>query len=234
MKSVMRRAAKSAFGGCIHSRYAAVLVCLLATGATFIAGCGSGRVTIKGYDATALNDKRVFLILPAQGGIELANPADFANSRGIAEMGAAGRVEAEFRTNLAPALDALLDSNTVLEYGSQTVGAVVPMDPAADMPATPGGTWDWNKVHNAAKQGNIDYMVVLNTVRVENDAPKDGAARGKESVSLSFSLVDPVKDTVMTQNMVHVELKDPRKPIDTYKRLAEEMAKKLPFFVVKQ
>ncbi len=208
----------------------------LLIGTAFLVGCGSGKVAVEGYDQAALNDKRVFLLLPAEGEIVLANPDVYALSRGIGEAGAPGRIATEFRTDLATALDARLDSNTVLEYGQQSVGAVVPLNPSVDMPGgatATTGSWDWDKIKNAARQGGIDYLVVVHSVRVENEAPKEGASRGKETVTVNFSLLDPEERKVMTGSEVRVELKDPRKPADTYTKLAEAMARKLPFYATK-
>lgn len=205
---------------------------LLLLGTALLIGCGSGKTSVEGYDNAVLNDKRIFLLLPSEGDITLVNPAAFAQSRGIGEAGASGRIATEFRTDLATALNTRLDSNTILEYGQQTVGAVVPLNPSVDLPqAATGSTssWNWDKVRDAARQGNIDYLIVLHSVRVENEMPKEGASRGKETVVANFSLLDPEKKTLMTGSEVRVEIKDPRKPADTYTRLAEAMAKKLPF-----
>lgn len=206
----------------------------LMLGTALLVGCGSGKISVAGYDNAALNDKRVFLLLPAEGQIVLANADVFAQSRGIGLAGAPGRVATEFRTDLAPALDGRLDSNTVLEYRQQTVGAVVPLDPAVDLPqGATSGSWDWDKLRDAARQGNIDYLLVMHSVRVENKVPKEDATRGEETVVATFSLLDPEQKKKMTTNEVRVTVKDPRKPADTYTQLAAAMAKKLPFHTAK-
>lgn len=205
----------------------------LLLGTALLVGCGSGKTAVEGYDQGVLNGKRIFLLLPAEGGIVLTNPAAFAQSRGIGEGGASGRISTEFRTDLAPALNTRLDSNTILEYSQQTVGAVVPLNPSSDMPRATAGSdsWDWDKLRDAARQGNIDYLIVFHSIRVENEMPKEGAARGKETVTANFSLLDPEKKKLMSESEVRVEIKDPRKPADTFTRLSEAMAKKMPFHV---
>lgn len=195
-----------------------------------LAGCGSGRKAVEGYEEAALHDKRVFLLLPAEGQVALANPGAFAYSRGIGEAGAPGRIATELRTELPAAMDAYYTSNTFLDYGSQTVGAVVPLNPTTDLPRGASATWNWDKVREAAKQGNIDYLLVIHSVRVENELPDEGDARGKETVTTTFSLIDPAEQKVMTSDEVRVQIKDPRKPADTYTRTAEAMSKKLPFY----
>lgn len=222
----MKRGQMGALAGAALS--AVVAVVMIGT----LAGCGSGRISVDGYTDADLNQKRVFVLLPKSDKIMLANPAAFAASRGVAEMTASERIGRELQSDFQVALDGRLDSNTVLEYGSQSVGATIPMDPAADFPAGAEARWDWSKAKQAAKQGNIDYLLVLHSVRVENEMPTGGEKpRGKEKITATFSLIDPLNEKLMTGATVDAEIDDPRRPVDTYVKLSKSMAKKLPFHI---
>lgn len=202
--------------------------------AVLVTGCGSGRISIDGYDDSVLSHKRVFLLLPSQNDLNIVDADAFAYSRGIAELAAPERLMGELKANLSPSLDALLDSNTVLEYSSQTVGATVPLLPKNDFKSDNPSSWNWDKIRQAAKTGNIDYLVVIREVTMANEKPADDLGRGKERIILSIMLVDPLNEKQLTYNEVEAQLKDPRRPIDTYQRIADAMTKKLPFHIKKK
>lgn len=196
-----------------------------------LAGCSSGRISVEGYDDSALNHKRVFLLLPQKEDLDIVDPAAFAYSRGIGEIAAPERLMRELSSDLPPALDALLDSNTVLDYSSQTVGATIPLQVKTDFRSDAPTSWNWDKIREATKAGNIDYLVVVRKVEMLNKKPERDIARGPERITLTFVLIDPIQEKQMTMSEVDAQLTDPRRPVDTYKKIAEAMTKKLPFHI---
>jgi len=231
MQKTHNRRGPAARSATVRGGWVGIMAAIVA--ATYLAGCGSARISVEGYGDAELNHKRVFLMLPASDNVALENPAAYANSRGIAEIGATERIATELQSDLQAALDGRLDSNTVLEYGSQPVGAIVPVDPAEDFPAGSDAEWNWDKAKRAAKEGNIDFLIVLHSVRLENEMPEGDGTRGKEKITATFSLLDPLNGKLMTANTVDAEVDDPRRPADTFVGLSKAMAKKLPFHVKK-
>ena len=207
----------------------AVVAGLLFSGFLFI-GCGSGRTSIEGYDDAALSGKRLFVLTPDEGEIFFTDDGAFAFSRGIAALNARERVINEFQTQFRDRLDNLLDSNLVVTYRSQSVGAIHPLYATNDFTGE-AGSWDWTTIDAARKEGAIDYLLVLQRVGFENQVPGDSVGRGKETVTVDFVLIDPVKRSVMTRNQVSASVKDPREVRDTYIKLVKELASKMPFYV---
>ena len=205
---------------------AAVVVCT----SMFLSSCGgSNRSSVSGYTDAELNSKRIFVLLPEEGEYRLTDSAAFAWSRGIGEGGVSGRIYSEFRTNLPNQLDYRYDSNTVHNYVAQSVGATNPLDAEADFEGDPSG-WDWAKIDAAMKVGAIDYLLVLSDVTVANNNPGLRADRGRETVTVTVSLIDlPNRRLVLREN-VSASVDDPRIPSDTYVILARQIAEELPFF----
>ncbi|MGE3800739.1 MAG: hypothetical protein AB7H80_06935 [Candidatus Kapaibacterium sp.] len=198
--------------------------------AGLFAGCGSSRTSIEGYSDAVLTGKRLFILMPKEGDFVLTNSEAFAYSRGIAALSSQSRVDNEFQTQFRDYLDNVLDSNLVVVYRTQPVGAIHPLDATRDFNGEIG-SWNWEEIDAARKEGAIDFLLVLQKVQLENQTPSDNAGRGKESVTVNFILVDPAKRSVMTQNQVSVSLKDPREIRDTYSKLTRELASKMPFHV---
>ena len=207
-------------------RYSAVAILLLAM--TVAAGCGSARrITIEGYTDAQLNGRRIALLLPAAGDVRFTNAAQFAASRGVADVSAGETVDNELRTILAEALQSRLDSNTVLNYTDQPVAGIVPMSATGDF--TAAGPTSWETVKRAAQEGNIDYLLVIRDVTVRSTPTGD--ARGDEAVSASYQLLDAAAGRTMTSGTIDFEVGAPRTPAMTYDRMALELTAKLPFVV---
>jgi hypothetical protein len=203
-------------------RYAAVLAV-----AVFIAGCpSSSRITVDGYDDAMLNNKNIYVLLPDTSTAVLANPTAYGASRGVATDGARDMLVGELRTRLIESLDARLDSNTTLNYSSQAVGGVVPLNYTMFNNGVPK-TWD--KLKQAGREGGFDYLLVLPGFKISTQPVSTG--RGSETVETGYALLDVLNEKVMTSGTVKVEVDAPAMPADVYRKLAEALSRKLPFWV---
>lgn len=173
-----------------------------------------------------LNNKRIAVVIPDASELSLANPEILAASRGVAAAGVQEAFHGEFRTQLSDALGQRLDSNTVLGYSEQSIAGSVPIAAERDMSA--GAPASWEKFRRAGREGNLDYMLVLNRVTVSNTASSTGG-RGDERLQTSYSLLDLSRSKVMTSGTIDFEVNDPRSPGHTWDRLATELVRKLPF-----
>jgi len=202
---------------------------LLLLTAIVFAGCPSARrITVEGYDDAKLSGKRVMVILPEAADVTLTDPAAYAYARGIAADAAREQLSTDLRTRFVDAIDARLDSNTVLGYKDQPVGAMVPLDATKDFTAT--GPKAWDVVKRAGREGNIDYLIVLNGMTIRNTSSSTG--RGGESISTSYLLLDAQDAKTMTSGTVSINVGEMQGPNDSYLALARELGAKLPFVPV--
>jgi hypothetical protein len=203
-------------------RYAALVVV-----AVFLAGCPSSRrITVDGYDDSMLNNKTIYVLLPDTSTVVIANPAAYAASRGVATDGVREALGAELRTRLIESLDARLDSNTTLSYASQAVGGVIPLTPTMFNSGVPKS---WDKLKQAGREGGFDYLLVMHGFKITTQSAATG--RGPETVEANFTLLDVMKENVMSSGTVKVETDAPAMPADVYRKLAQELSRKLPFYV---
>ena len=213
-----------------HSLKLLGLISSLVLSTLVLSSCGSSRITLEGYDDALLSGKRIFLLIPEDGDYVFSDAAAFGYSRGIAAVTVQSRVDNEFQTRLRDRLDLRLDSNLVVNYRTQPVGAIHPLKAVRDFTGLPS-TWDWTKLQAAAKEGAIDYLIVLRSVTLKNFPPKDGRSMGKEEVEADFLLIDLSKKSVMTQNTVSISVNDPRQIADTYIELSKDLTSKMPFHI---
>jgi hypothetical protein len=207
----------------IPSSLAAIVLALL------VSSCGSSsRTTVSGYSDEMLNGKRIFVLLPKPEEIMMNNSAAYAYSRGVATDGAREMLAGEIRTQLIQALSSRLDSNTVLNYQGEAVGAMIPLSASDDF--TAGTPKSWDALTKAAHTGNFDYMIVLNPISFSN-TPSTTGGRGGEDVEMSYSLLDLNEKKVMTTGTVTVDQSELSEPAATYNQLALELTRKLPFYV---
>ncbi|MCE2502664.1 MAG: hypothetical protein J4G05_01195 [Chlorobi bacterium] len=210
-------------------RFSGIITSLI-LGSLFLSGCGSSRITLEGYDDALLNGKRVFLLTPSEGDYIFTSIDGFTYSRGIASITAQTRIDNEFQSRLRDRLNVTFDSNLVVNYRTQPVGVIHPLNAVTDFFAHPS-SWDWTKLEAAGKEGVIDYLIVLRSVTMKNYKPKGDGAMGKEEVDADFVLIDLTRRSVMTQNNVAISVDDPRRIADTYIKLSEKLASKMPFHV---
>ncbi len=204
------------------------LLAVVVTAALVAAGCGSSkRTTVEGYSDESLMRKRIFVLYPSGNQVTLGNTESFAYSRGVAAASAMETLDGELRTLLVPSLNQRLDSNTILGYSEEPVGRIVSINPSADFAG--GKPKSWDQIERAAKEANIDYMLVINPIRINNSEP--GTGKGDETVTANYLLLDTQKKKVMTSGEIEVTIEDPRTAATTYERLAAELTKKLPFWV---
>lgn len=201
---------------------------MIAGAAVMATGCGSSsRMTIEGYSDDMLSNRRVAVLFPGPTDITFTNLDALAASRGVDPAGAREDFHGELRTQLVDLLDATLDSNTVLDYTGMPVFGSIPLSAESDFStATP----NWEKLRRAGREGNLDYMVVVNHMNVSN-TPSSSGGRGDESVKASYSLLDLTRSKVMTGGTIDFTVSDPRTPSTTWERLVEKLTPKLPFMV---
>ena len=203
--------------------YGTLLLCIAITSA----GCPSAsRTTVAGYTDAMLNNKRISLVIPGASELNVANPDILAASRGVDPSGVREAFHGEFRTQLVDALGQRLDSNTVYGYTEQSISGSVPISAESDI--TAGAPASWDKFRRAGREGNLDYMLVLNRVTVSNTQSNSGG-RGDERLQTSFVLLDLSRQAVVTSGTIDLKVSDPRTPGTTWDRLATELAQKMPF-----
>jgi hypothetical protein len=206
------------------------VLCLMLLCSTLFTACSSSgsRTTVQGYSDASLNRKRVFVLLPSASEITFTDAAQFGASRGVAAASAGETFDAELRTVLINSLQDRLDSNTIFNYADQAVAGLVPLSAVRDFTAT--GPVSWDNVRKARQEGAIDYLIVLRDVTVGNTAGSD--ARGNETVTTTYSLLDPSERKVMSSGTLSVDVSSPRTPPMTSERLAAALTSRLPFVVV--
>jgi hypothetical protein len=191
-------------------------------------GCGSSsRTAVSGYTDQMLNGKRIFVLLPKGEELLMNNSEAYASSRGVAQAGAREMLYGELRSELLTAFDHRFDSNTILSYHDQPVGAMVALSSTDDF--NNGVPKSWDRITEAGRNGNIDYLLVLNHFSMSNT--KSASGLGPETAETDFALLDVMEKKVMTTGSASVSLDDPRQPSQTYKQLAEAISRKLPFNV---
>ena len=196
--------------------------------AALLAACGSNRTAVKGYDDAMLNGHRIFVVTPLPEQVTMNNPDQFAAARGVAGATAREMLGNEFRTMLVPAMNQRLDSNTTFSYSEEPIGSMVAINAASDF--TNAGPTSWENITRAAREGSIDYMVVLRAITINNTVGGE-SGRGDEAVSGQFLLLDPKNKRVMTAGEFDIEVKDPRKIETTWQMVAADLAKQMPFWV---
>jgi len=197
--------------------------------AVLLASCGSSRrTTISGYDDSMLNGRRIFVVTPLPEQVTMTNPDQFAAARGVAGATAREMLQGEFRTMLIPALNQQMDSNTTFNYSEEPVGSMVGLNATNDF--NNAGPTDWEKVLRAARDGNIDYMLVVRNMEITNTSGGP-SGRGDEAVSARFILLDAHNRKVMTTGELDIAVEDPRKLETTWQMVAAELSKRMPFWV---
>lgn len=197
--------------------------------AVLLAACGSSRrTTINGYDDATLNGHRIFVVTPLPDQVTMTNPDQFAAARGVAGATAREMLQSEFRTMLIPALNQQMDSNTTFNYSDEPVGSMVALNATNDF--NNAGPINWEKVSQAAREGNIDYMIVVRNLEITNTTGGP-SGRGDEAVSGRFILLDARNNKVMTSGEFDIAVEDPRKLETTWQMVATELSKRMPFWV---
>jgi len=209
-----------------------VLVLLRIAAVLFVAvllgGCpsSSSRTTIEGYSDQMLSRKRIMVLAPEGADVTLGDAAAYAASRGVVAEGAREQLAIDFRTRLTPAIASRLDSNTVLYYQDQSVSGLVPLNATSDFNGAEPNSWD--EVKRARREGNIDFLIVLNRMSINNSGGGDGS--GTESIETSYSLLDLQGGKVVTSGRLSVPV-GPANAVASYDRFARELTAKLPFLV---
>ncbi len=192
-----------------------------------IAGCGGSRgIVVDGYGPELLNGKRVVMILPQPADIKLTDPAAFAAARGVAPVSAVDMVENEIRTTLNPFVDQALDSNEVSLYVELPAGQMVPLSATADMSESAPRSWE--KFARGARQGGIDYMIVVTSMTIDS---KMNEQRGEEGATVTYSLLDPIRSRVMTTGTFTLDRVPLMAPPEAYRRISDALVNRLPFHI---
>lgn len=207
----------------LHSVLARGAALLLMVSA--MAGCSSSsRTTVDGYDDSMLSRKRIMVLTPAAANVRLSNQASYAASRGVATESALEQLGNDFRTRLVPAIGKRLDSNTVLHYGDQAVAGIVPLNATTDFNGVEPKSWE--NLKRAAREGNIDFLIVLNGMSINTSAATDGSA--SESIEGSYSLLDVQESKMMTSGKVSISASAANAAI-SYDQFAGKLTAELPF-----
>jgi hypothetical protein len=198
---------------------------LLTLAALMFAGCPSAkRIVLEGYTDDMLNNKRVLVVLPEAADVALSNPVAYASARGTTAGAVSDQLASDLETMIIASLGSYLDSNTVLGYKSQPVSGIVPLNAKSDF--TPTDPVNWDAIKRAGREGNIDYLVVLNGMSITN-TPSTG--RGEEAIKSHFMLIDAQRGKTMTTGNISVDVKEMSAPGDSYQALAHELSMRLPF-----
>ena len=196
--------------------------------ALLIAGCSSAtRTTVEGYTDQQLSGKRVVLLLPDAADVRIPDSSSYAFARGTVAESAREQLAIDFRTRLIPALDLRLDSNTVLNYAEQPVSGNVALNARTDFPN--GAPKAWDVLKRAGREGNIDFMIVLNNMQVRTIRSTNGS--GSETIEADYILLDLQDAKAMTSGHVTANIDGAADPGATYRLLAQQLAAKFPFHV---
>lgn len=196
--------------------------------ALLIAGCSSSqRTTVEGYTDQQLSGKRVVLLLPGAADVRLPDSSSYALSRGTVAESAREQLAIDFRTRFIPALDLRLDSNTVTNYAEQSVSGNVALNAQTDF--TANGPKSWDVLKRAGREGNIDYMIVLNNMQVRTSRTSNGG--GSEVIEADYMLLDLQDAKSMASGHVSANINGAADPGAAYRLLAQELSAKLPFHV---
>jgi hypothetical protein len=200
---------------------------LVAATALMLAGCPSAkRVVLEGYTDEMLNGKRVLVLVPDAADVTLADPGAYAYARGASSESARDQLANDLQSRVVSSLAALLDSNNVLGYKDQPVGGIVTLNAKSDF--NNAGPVSWDVVKRAGREGNMDFLVVLNGMSIRNTASTSGG-RGGESITAHYLLLDAQRGKTMSQGEVSVDVKELQSPGDAYQRLAQELGARFPF-----
>jgi len=195
--------------------------------ASAIGGCSSSsRTAVEGYDEAMLSRKRIMVLTPEPASVVLSDTVAYAASRGVVPASAREQVGIDFRTRLVPAIGRWLDSNTVLHYRDQPVSGIVPIDATADFSGAQPKSWE--TIRRAGREGNVDFMIVLNGTRLTSSADSPGS--GTEAIETNYSLIDAQAGKVMTSGNVSIPA-GPASAAVSYEELAKALTAKLPFHV---
>ncbi|MBS1910411.1 MAG: hypothetical protein JST22_00370 [Bacteroidetes bacterium] len=201
---------------------------LLAFLCAVVAGCGSSkRTTVNGYSDAMLSGKRLAVVLPLPVDVVLTDPAAYAAVRGTVAESARDLMQDDFRSQLISALASRLDSNHVMSYRDETVGAMVPLNARSDFSSAAPISWD--PIKRATQEGNLDYLLVMHSMTISTISA--ATTRGAESISGEYLLIDARRDTVMTSGRVETGQIPLSGPGDAYGVLAQKLAEHLPFIV---
>lgn len=209
-----------------HRKSIAALVFTVAV--LTLAGCsGARRTTIEGYSDDMLNGKRVMVVLPDAADVVLGDPNAYAAGRGAAAESAREQLRNDMRLYFVPEIDRRTDSNTVLVYNDQPVGAMVPLNAVRDFPNGTPSSWD--NVAKAGREGNLDYLIVLNNLDIKTVL--EGTTRASEAANATFVLLDIERSKVMAKGRVSVSMDPMGGPGGIYTLMAEKIIEQLPFIV---
>lgn len=193
-----------------------------------LAGCSSSkRTTVDGYTDAMLTGKRVALLVPDVGDVKLESASNYAAARGTTGEAAREQLSSDLRAYLVPALDAELDSNIVLNYKDEPMGAQQPLSATTDF--TSSGPVSWDLVDKAARAGNLDYLVVVRSMTIQGTSAN--TARGSETINAEYLLLDLPGKKVMAHGQVSASVQKINSPGETYTLLAQQLSGRLPFIV---
>jgi hypothetical protein len=200
---------------------------LIAVAAIAFAGCPSARrITVEGYSDDMLNGKRVLVLVPEAADVKLTDPAGYAFIRGVATPSAQEQLQSDLQVRIATALGSLLDSNTVLSYSGQPIGGIVPLNAKTDFTTT--GPASWDAIKRAGREGNVDYLIVLNGMTINSVGTASGDS-GSEEITAHYYVLDAQRGKTVTSGDVSSEVKMPFTAAESFQHFAEELAGRMPF-----
>ncbi|MFZ1573480.1 MAG: hypothetical protein WAT89_12160, partial [Candidatus Kapaibacterium sp.] len=90
---------------------------------------------------------------------------------------------------------------------------------------------NWDKMNLLNKNGNIDYFIVIDNLRISNQKSsiQDKDKVGNEITEFNYSLLDLKLSKVISSGFLKVEKEFPRTVNSTLLNLVDEFCKKLPF-----
>jgi len=203
------------------------LVPLALLAALVVVGCGGSRITVDGYNDAMLSNRQVVIALPSPELITLDNSDAYAGARGSAGVVGRELLEGDLAHALPAALGRRFDSNAVTIYSLLPVSGSFPIHPVNDFDGNEPKFWD--KMKTLGREGRFDYLIVMK--RIDVTAAPSSSGRGREGASAEFVLFDLNRGRTMTSGSVSVSQGEIETPETLYTRLADAMARKLPFHV---
>ena len=162
--------------------------------------------------------------------IKIDNPIGVGVIRGVDERSVKEVIFNEFTSEIPSIFKLDLENEiNILHFYKQSVAGFYPINLVADFDSCIPKNWD--KMNLLNKNGNIDYFIVIDNLRISNQKSsiQDKDKVGNEITEFNYSLLDLKLSKVISSGFLKVEKEFPRTVNSTLLNLVDEFCKKLPF-----
>ncbi|MBL0333161.1 MAG: hypothetical protein IPP08_05755 [Chlorobiota bacterium] len=207
------------------------LILLIVIVTSILSSCSSSnRITLPYYKDDDFRNKSIMLISPISDNIKIDNPIGVGVIRGVDERSVKEVIFNEFTSEIPSIFKLDLENEiNILHFYKQSVAGFYPINLVADFDSCIPKNWD--KMNLLNKNGNIDYFIVIDNLRISNQKSsiQDKDKVGNEITEFNYSLLDLKLSKVISSGFLKVEKEFPRTVNSTLLNLVDEFCKKLPF-----